>query len=140
VRFTIANVLDCLWAAVIGCLLLIQPFLAEPAKTYAGHVMYLVFFVPVGTLVIAYKIRTGSFPSFKPVNPPAKSLQADISVASVSIAAFLIAGVGAGFALKYFGWVSDRRVLFVVRLTAPIVLVSGYFVCRYFRHVSIKQK
>lgn len=139
-RFTIANVLVCLWTAVTGCLFLIQPFLPEPAKTYAGHAMYLAFFVPIGALMIAYKIRTGSFPSFKPVDSPTKSLQADISAASVWIAAFLIAGVGTGSVLKYSGCVNDRRILLFAMLCAPIVVIAAYYAYRYARQIKSCRK
>jgi hypothetical protein len=130
VRFSIVNVIACFWLAAIGCLFLVQPFLAEPAKTYAGHAMYLTFFVGIGAAMVAAKIRTGSFPSLKPVTPPPASISADISAASIWITAFLIAGVGAGAALKYTGLVSDRRVLLFVVLCSPAVVVAGYYACR----------
>lgn len=138
--FKLANILACLWLVVTGCLLVIQPFLAEPVKTYAGHAMYLTFFGGIGAAVVAFKVRTGSFPVLKPSESPAMSMRANISAALIWIAAFLIVGVGTASALKYFGWVGNRRVLFVVCLSAPIVVASGYFVCRYLRHASIEQK
>ena len=120
VRFNLVNVIACFWLAAIGCLFLIQPFLAEPSKTYAGHAMYLTFFAGIGAAMVAAKIRTGSFPSLKPVTPPTTSTSADISAASIWITAFLIAGVGAGAVLKYTGLVNDRRILLFVVLFSPL--------------------
>ena len=130
-RFSLVNVIACFWLAAIGCLFLIQPFLAEPTKTYAGHAMYLTFLGGVGAAMIAAKIRTGSFPFLKPVTPPTTSTSADISAASIWITAFLIAGVGAGAALKYNGLVNDRRTHLLVVLCAPAVIIAGYYACRF---------
>jgi hypothetical protein len=136
VQFNLTNVVAFLWAAVTSCLFLIQPFLPEPAKTYVGHAMHLTFFGGIGAAMVAAKLRTGSSPPLKPISPPVRSTTENISAALVWIAAFLVAGVGAGSALKHFGWVSDRSVLLAVVLCAPPVVVAGYYAHRYFRRAS----
>ena len=126
-RFNLANVIVLLWSAVVGSICLILPLLAEPMKTYAGHAMYLTLFAGIGAAIFFVKMRTGSFPSLTPINSPVKSRIESMSAGLLWLAVYLVAGVGAGSALKYSGWVGDRRTLLFVVLCAPAVVIAGYY-------------
>jgi hypothetical protein len=125
-RLNKAIVVFCLWFSTVLLLFFLQPFLTEPAKTYACHGMYLTFFGGVAAALIGTKIRTGSFFPGKTIKQ-AENVSASESTGLLNwLAIYLIAGVGAASVLKSFGWVSDRRILLGVLLSAPLLIILGY--------------
>jgi hypothetical protein len=139
-RINAATCIACLWLASCFFLFFLRPFLEEPARTYAGHGMYSIFFAGIGAALIAFKIRTGSFPPFKAADRRANLAGFDLAGAPIWLATYLVPGVGLGFMLRYLGWVHDRRSLFVVVLCTPLAIVVGYLAYRYFRHSGIEPK
>jgi hypothetical protein len=87
-RINAATCIACLWLASCFFLFFLRPFLEEPARTYAGHGMYSIFFAGIGAALIAFKIRTGSFPPFKAADRRANLAGFDLAGAPIWLATY----------------------------------------------------